>query len=292
MPKRLLDCRDFETLDEYLRLALEEDGAWNDVTTLAIASESALARATMIVKQRGVFCGALAAERVFRLMDSRMNIEPLLADGAWAEAGTPAMRVRGPLRGLLSAERLALNLVQRLSGIATLTRRFVEAAGGRAMILDTRKTTPLWRALERYAVRAGGAANHRFALDDMFMIKDNHADAAGGVGAAVRRAAEYRQALAARGKPLLRIAAEARTADEALEAAEAGADIVMLDNMTPEQARQAIEALPAGAEAEITGGVTLANIARYAEAGAARISIGAVTHSAPALDVSLDLEME
>ncbi|MCX7016159.1 MAG: carboxylating nicotinate-nucleotide diphosphorylase [Candidatus Sumerlaeota bacterium] len=279
---RLTHISDTATLDLYLRLALEEDGAFADATCQAIVPETARMRAVMIAKEGGVFCGGIVAERVFRLIDPQLRVRRLAREGAAVEPKQRLMTIHGRVRSILSAERVALNFVQRLSGIATLTRKFVEAiANPRVSLLDTRKTTPLWRALERYAVRSGGGRNHRFALDDMIMIKENHADAIGGVGRAVERAR--------RARPDLRIAAEARTEAEAREAAEAGADLIMLDNMSASEIRRALRAIAGRAPTEATGGVTLRTARSLARTGVDRLSVGAITHSAPALDVSLDL---
>jgi nicotinate-nucleotide pyrophosphorylase (carboxylating) len=279
---RLTDLEDVEALDAYLLLALEEDGAWDDATSLAVIPASARAKAGMIAKEQGVFCGGIIAERLFRLRDAGVRVHRAAREGRLVRRGARLLTVEGALRSILSVERTALNFAQRLSGIATMTRRFVEAAGDRRVsVLDTRKTTPLWRALERHAVRCGGGKNHRFALDDMILIKNNHADAVGSVERAVERAREKR--------PDLRVAAEARDLRETEEAARAGADIILLDNMGPAQARRAVRRVGGRARVEITGGLTLRNAAAFARAGADRLSVGALTHSAPALDLALHL---
>lgn len=280
---RLKDIADTEALDAYLTLALQEDGAWDDVTSKSVVPPSQRGRARMFTKAPGVFCGGIIAQRVFHLMDPALEVNILAREGQAIAPRDLLMRVEGSLRSILSAERTALNFVQSLSGVATRTRQLVQAIdGAKASILDTRKTTPLWRALERHAVLAGGGRNHRFALDDMVMIKNNHADAVGGVGIAIAKARAHQSDL-----PL---AAEARTLQEAAQAVEAGADVVMLDNMTVARIRKAVAMIGHRAQVEVTGGVTLRNIASLAHTGVDRISVGAVTHSAPALDISLHLE--
>jgi nicotinate-nucleotide pyrophosphorylase (carboxylating) len=205
------------------------------------------------------------------------------ADGDWIEdVPQDVAEVAGSARALLAGERVALNLLQRLSGIATASRRAVEAAGGRLTILDTRKTTPGLRMLEKWAVRLGGASNHRFALFDGVLIKDNHIRAAGSLGEAVRRAR-------ARVAPALRIEVEASTLAEVEEAVRSGADIILLDNMTPAQMREAVAAIGGRARTEASGGITLANLAEVAATGVDYASMGSLTHSAPALDISLKL---
>jgi len=277
---RLTDVRDTKTLDAYLRLALLEDGAWDDATSLSVIPAGKQAKARIFAKARGVYCGGIVAERVFKLLDGNIVVKRLAREGREVNPGDKVVSLTGPLRSLLSAERVALNFIQRLSGIATLSSKFTRHIGvNKVILLDTRKTTPLWRALERHAVRTGGGRNHRFALDDMVMIKDNHADAIGGVRSAIERARSKR--------PDLPIAAEARTVAQARAAAEVGADIVMLDNMTPAQIRRSVEAVAGRAQTEATGGANVRNIAALARTGVDRISVGALTHSAPALDFSM-----
>lgn len=280
---RLTSINDTEVLESYLLLALQEDGAWNDVTCEALVPASQRGRAKMFSKSEGVFCGGMIAERVFHLMDPALEVKIRASEGHPMKPGEVLLNVEGSLRSILSAERTALNFVQRLSGVASMTNKLVRALGhGKASILDTRKTTPLWRALQRHAVVVGGGKNHRFALDDMIMIKNNHADAIGGVGLAVTKARAH--------LPHLPLAAEARTLDEARQALEAGADIIMLDNMTLDQVREAVGMIQDRALVEVTGGVTLENVGEMAVTGVDRISVGAITHSAPAMDISLHLE--
>ncbi len=270
-------------LDAFLRRALREDIGHGDVTTEAIVPPGATARGVVRVKEAGVVAGLAVAARVFALLDPESTWRAHAADGDWiGDVPRDAAEVAGSARALLSGERVALNLLQRLSGIATAAHRAVEAAGGRLTVLDTRKTTPGLRMLEKWAVRLGGASNHRFALFDGVLIKDNHIRAAGGLGEAVRRA---RAGVA----PGLKIEVEAGTLAEVEEAVAAGADIILLDNMTPAQMRQAVDAIGGRARTEASGGITLANLAEIAATGVDFASMGALTHSAPALDISLKL---
>ncbi len=280
---RLTHIDDHEALDAYLMLALQEDGAWDDVTSKAVVPPSSMGRAKMFSKSEGVFCGGLIAKRIFEIMDDSLEISLKVKDGHYMKPGETLLTIKGSLRSILSAERTALNFAQNLSGVATMTRKLVHAISKcKASVLDTRKTTPLWRALERHAVLAGGGRNHRFALDDMIMIKNNHADAVGGVGCAIRKARAH--------TPDLPLAAEARDFAEVEEAVEAGADVIMLDNMTLEQIREAVRMINHRALVEVTGGVTLRNIASLAHTGVDRISVGAITHSAPSMDIAMHLE--
>jgi nicotinate-nucleotide pyrophosphorylase (carboxylating) len=273
------------SLDRLLASALEEDLGSGDVTTLAVVDEGLAARAVFWAKASGVVAGLPVAARVLALVDPEVVFAPLVAEGAAVGPGTALARAEGRAASLLQAERVALNFLQRLSGVATLTARFVAAAGGRAEILDTRKTTPGLRWLERYAVRLGGGRNHRFGLSDGILIKDNHVRAAGGVAAAVRRAR-------ARGPRGLRIEVECTTLEEVDAALQAGADIVLLDNMTPPLLAEAVARVAGRARTEASGGVTLDNVAAVAATGVDAISVGALTHSAPALDISLEFEVE
>jgi nicotinate-nucleotide pyrophosphorylase (carboxylating) len=229
-----------------------------------------------------VIFGIEVGEAVFRELDPGAELERLAAEGEWRDGG-PVLRVTGAVRAILGAERTALNFMQRLSGVATLTARYVEAVAGTGVgILDTRKTTPGLRVLEKAAVRAGGGHSHRFGLFDMVLIKENHAAAAGGVGEAVRRA---RTAFAD-----LPLEVECRTPEEIAEALDAGAPRILLDNMTPEQLSAAVEQVGGRAELEASGGITLETVREKAVAGLDWISVGALTHSAPALDLSLILD--
>jgi nicotinate-nucleotide pyrophosphorylase (carboxylating) len=262
--------------------ALSEDLGGGDVTSAATVPADARARATITQKSPGVIFGLDAAEAAFRALDPDARIERRASEGEWREGG-PVLEVEGSARALLAAERTALNFLARLSGIATLTARCVrETAGTRTRILDTRKTTPGLRTLEKAAVRAGGGVNHRAGLYDAILIKENHAAMAGGVGEAVRRA---RQAA-----PDLPLEVECRTLAEIDEALAAGAPRLLLDNMGPEELRAAVERVGGRAETEASGGITPDSIRVHAATGVDFISLGALTHSAPALDLSLILE--
>ncbi|HEU4973806.1 MAG TPA: carboxylating nicotinate-nucleotide diphosphorylase [Baekduia sp.] len=263
--------------------ALAEDVGDGDVTTQATVPDGATAVATVTQKAPGVVFGFELAEEAFRQADSGARLERLSPEGAWQEPGTPVLRVAGTAAGILVAERTALNFLQRLSGIATLTARYVRAVEGtRAKILDTRKTTPTLRPLEKAAVVAGGGTSHRFGLYDMVLIKENHVTAAGGVGAAVRAARER--------FPDLPLDVECETAEQVGEALEAGAPRILLDNMSPEQMRAIVADVGDRAELEASGGIDLDTVRKVAETGVHFISVGALTHSAPSLDLSLILE--
>ncbi|BDG23919.1 carboxylating nicotinate-nucleotide diphosphorylase [Thermus thermophilus] len=268
-------------LEEALRAWLREDLGQGDLTSLLVVPEDLEGEAVILAKEEGVLAGLWVAERVFALADPRTAFAPLVAEGARVAEGTEVARVRGPLRGILAGERLALNLLQRLSGIATLTRAYVEAlAGTKAQILDTRKTTPGLRALEKYAVRVGGGRNHRYGLFDGILLKENHVRAAGGVGEAVRRAK-------ARAPHYLKVEVEVRDLAELEEALEAGADLILLDNFPLEALREAVRRVGGRVPLEASGNMTLERARAAAEAGVDYISVGALTHSAKALDLSL-----
>ncbi len=268
--------------------ALAEDVGSGDVTTLATIPETATATALLRARQPLVLAGLGLAEQAFRTLDSAVQFERPARDGDPLPAGATALIIRGNARALLTAERVALNFVQRLSGIATLTARYVkEISGTGARVLDTRKTTPGLRALEKFAVRCGGGQNHRFGLHDMVLIKDNHLAALRGaqpnpVAAAIQRArAQY---------PKLKVEAEADTLEQALQAAEAGADFILLDNMPPALLREAVSRIAGRSKTEASGGVRLETIRTIAETGVDFISVGALTHSATAVDLGLDFE--
>ncbi len=268
--------------------ALAEDVGSGDVTTLATIPETATATALLRARQPLVLAGLALAEEAFRTLDPAVQFERPARDGDHLPAGTTALIIRGNARALLTAERVALNFVQRLSGIATLTARYVkEISGTGARVLDTRKTTPGLRALEKFAVRCGGGQNHRFGLHDMVLIKDNHLAALRGaqpnpVAAAIQRArAQY---------PKLKVEAEADTLEQALQAAEAGADFILLDNMPPALLREAVSRIAGRSKTEASGGVRLETIRTIAETGVDFISVGALTHSATAVDLGLDFE--
>lgn len=278
-------------LSSLLAMALFEDVGPGDVTSLATIPERQMGSGRIFAKQAGVLCGVEVARRVMELVDPRVKMRALARDGEELEAGQAIARLSGPVRSILTAERVMLNFLQRLSGVATLTHRYVRAlreAGSAMDVVDTRKTTPLWRALERHAVRAGGGVNHRFALYDMYMIKNNHVDASGGVGEALRRVHAHNKASA--GKRLL-VSVEARNLAEVRAILDEGADLILLDNMRPAQLRRAAEIIGGRARTEITGGVTLSSVSTLASLPIDRVSIGALTHSAPALDISLHVEL-
>lgn len=270
--------------DALIRRALDEDVGSGDVTTDATVAADARGHGVLVAKSRLVVAGLDVAFAVFKAVaDGRaLAVETLVKDGDRVEAGTVLAVVDGPAAALLTAERTALNLLQRLSGIATATRAAVDAAGGRITILDTRKTTPTLRALEKYAVRVGGGRNHRFGLYDLVLIKDNHIRLAGGVAAAV--------AAARRRAPGMPIEIEAQSVAQAAEAADAGADIVLLDNLSTPQIRAAVERIGGRAKTEISGNVTIARLPELATTGADFVSMGALTHSAQAADISFEIE--
>jgi len=268
-----------------VRHALAEDlGGAGDITTEGTVPPDQQARATVLAKSPCVVAGLDVACEAFRQLDPGIAVTVHHPDGTWCEPGTVVAEIRGRAAALLTAERTALNFLQRLSGTATMARRFVDAAGGRITVLDTRKTTPLMRSLEKYAVRAGGATNHRFGLDDGILIKDNHVRLAGGVAAAVQRMREASQGLP--------IEVEAQSLDQVDAALEAGADIILLDNLTTPENIEAVRHCRGRAKTEISGGVTLARIPELAATGADFVSVGGLTHSAPAADLSFEIEPE
>ena len=266
---------------------LQEDMGRGDITTQSTLMRSQSAKGRFIAKEAMIVCGLEAAESVFSTLDSQQQIEAFVSDGDEVEAGKVIARTTGFADVLLAGERLALNLMQRLSGIATLTREFVRAVEGtQAQIVDTRKTTPGLRMLEKYAVLTGGARNHRFGLDDGVLIKDNHIALAGGVATAVGRA---RKAVG----HLHKVEVEVSKESDLREAIEAGADIIMLDNRTPEETHQLVELarrLAPQVLLESSGGITLETARAYAEAGVDLISVGALTHSARAMDISFKIQ--
>jgi nicotinate-nucleotide pyrophosphorylase (carboxylating) len=272
---------DYEGL---VRRALDEDIGAGDVTTEATVAADALGHGVFVAKSRLVVAGLEVAFAVFKAVagDRPLAIETLVTDGDRVESGTVLAVVNGPAAALLTAERTALNLLQRLSGIATATRAAVDATGGRIAVLDTRKTTPTLRALEKYAVRVGGGRNHRFGLYDLVLIKDNHVRLAGGVTKAV--------AAARRRSPGMPIEIEAQTVAQAAEAADAGADIVLLDNLSTTHIRAAVERIGGRAKTEISGNVTIARLPELATTGADFVSMGALTHSVQAADISFEIE--
>jgi nicotinate-nucleotide pyrophosphorylase (carboxylating) len=268
--------------------ALAEDLGGGDVTTHATVPESAMARARMNAREPLVVAGLAFVEAAFLELSPKVKIARLVSDGAVLTKESPILEVAGPTRALLSAERVALNFVQRLSGVATLTSRFVQAVKGTsARILDTRKTTPGWRRFEKYAVACGGGRNHRLGLFDLILIKDNHLvalrdESPNAIAAAVRRARDAH--------PGLKVEVEADTLAQVDQAVTAGADIVLLDNMTLEDLTRAVQKCRGRSLTEASGGVNLNTVRAIAETGVDFISVGALTHSAPAVDIGLDFE--
>jgi nicotinate-nucleotide pyrophosphorylase (carboxylating) len=272
-----------DTIDRVVELALAEDVGDGDVTTEALVPADLLCRAQLLIEEPGVVCGIAAAAAVFRALDADVRVDAVLDDGAIV-TDVPAVvaEIQGPAQAVLTGERTALNLFARLSGIATLTRRYVELTEGTgATILDTRKTTPGLRALEKYAVRCGGGSNHRAGLYDAVLVKENHLRVAGGISPAVALLRER-----ADGFPL---EVEAETLEQVGEALAAGVERILLDNMTPEQVAAAVALVAGRAELEASGGVSLATVRAYAETGVDFISIGALTHGARSLHVSLEV---
>ncbi|MCP8938338.1 carboxylating nicotinate-nucleotide diphosphorylase [Alsobacter sp. SYSU M60028] len=273
-------------IDAAVRAALEEDlGRAGDITTLATIPAGATATAEIAARKPGVLAGMALARAAFRIYDPQVRFEALHEDGAPLEPGTAVARVEGPARSVLSSERVALNYLGRLSGIATLTAAYVaRVAHTQARIVCTRKTTPGQRAFEKYAVRCGGGFNHRFGLDDAVLIKDNHIAVAGGVVPALRAAK------AAIGH-LVKVEIEVDRLDQLAEVIEEGADVVLLDNMAPDLLRQAVAMVAGRLRTEASGGVNLDTVAAIAETGVDMISVGALTHSASVLDLGLDIRI-
>ena len=269
--------------DAVARALAEDLGGAGDVTSAATIGAGVQARAILVARAAGVIAGLPLVVETCRQVDAGIEVELSASDGDMVEAGAVVATLTGPAQGILTAERTALNFVGHLSGIATATRRLVDAvAGTRARIADTRKTTPGLRALEKYAVRCGGGVNHRFGLGDAILIKDNHIAAAGGVGNAVRAAR-------ARASHMLTIEVEVDTLAQLDEALDAGAQVVLLDNMSPAELAMAVARIDGRAVAEASGGITLEGVRAVAEAGVDVISSGWITHSAPRLDVALDV---
>ena len=268
-------------MDKYILSALEEDISSEDVTTNAVMREALQGEVDLICKQDGVIAGLPVFERTFKLLDNNTQVEFFCKDGDTVTKGQLLAKVYGDIRVLLSGERVALNYLQRMSGIATYTRNMVKLfEGTNTKLLDTRKTTPNMRIFEKYAVRVGGGHNHRYNLSDGVLLKDNHIGAAGSVTKAVQMAKEY--------APFVRkIEVEVETLDMVKEAVAAGADIIMLDNMTVDEMREAIRIIDGRAETECSGNVTKENVAQLTALGVNYISSGALTHSAPILDISL-----
>jgi len=277
----------FEPLDpghfrELVRRALAEDFGWGDVTTEGVIDRDQKARAVILAKSPCVIAGLEVALETFRQLDPAVAATIHHGDGTRVDPGTEVAELRGQATALLTAERTALNFLQRLSGTATLTRQFVDAAGGKIAVLDTRKTTPTLRVVEKYAVRAGGGINHRSGLDDGILIKDNHIRLVGSVGNAVTRMRKANREMPTE--------VEAQSLDQVDEALAAAADIVLLDNLSTPDIIEAVKRCRGRAKTEISGGVTLARMPELAATGADYVSIGALTHSAPAADISFEIE--
>ncbi|MCH5346695.1 MAG: carboxylating nicotinate-nucleotide diphosphorylase [Muribaculaceae bacterium] len=272
-----------QLIDDLLTLAFAEDIGDGDHTTLSTIHADEIGRQRLIVKEEGILAGVDIARRVFEKFDPSLRMTVYINDGAHVKPGDVAFVVEGPVRSLLQTERTMLNIMQRMSGIATVTAKYQQKLDGlKAKVLDTRKTTPGMRILEKEAVKIGGGCNHRIGLFDMILIKDNHVDFAGGIPQAVSAAKNY---LKEKGKDL-KIELEVRNTEEILQALEAGVDRIMLDNFTPAQTREAVELIAGRVEIESSGGITLDTIRDYGEAGVDFISVGALTHSVKGLDMS------
>lgn len=267
--------------DELIRMALKEDISTEDVSTNAVMPDYKKGRVQLICKQSGVICGLSVFERTFRILDGQTEVKAYVADGDEVEKGELLAEVTGDIRVLLSGERVALNFLQRMSGIATYTRRMAELLkGSKTTLLDTRKTTPNMRIFEKYAVKVGGGSNHRYNLSDGILLKDNHIGAAGGVKNAIQMAKKYASFVR-------KIEIEVESPAMAAEAAEAGADIIMLDNMSVGDMKKAIKLINGRALTECSGNITKENIRDIIDTGVDYVSSGALTHSAPILDLSL-----
>lgn len=275
-------------MDKIIDSALAEDVSKGDVTSETLIPAELRGKASLLAKAQGIVAGTEVASRVFQRVDPSLQIEVLIQDGAKIKPGDIIVTVSGKVSSILKAERTALNFLQRLSGIATLTARYVaEVKGLAARILDTRKTTPGLRILEKYAVRVGGGQNHRLHLGDMMLIKDNHLSALRATGMSLKDIVAVAKKKAPRG---IKVEVEVSNAQEAREAVAGGADIIMLDNMSPEEMRRVVSQVPDPIKTEASGGINLDNVRAVAESGVDFISIGALTHSAPTLDINLELK--
>ena len=274
-----------ELVDKLIDLSFAEDIGDGDHTTLCCIPENAMGKSHLLIKEDGILAGVEIAKEVFHRFDPKMKVEVLMGDGSRVKKGDIVMIVTGKIRSLLQTERLMLNIMQRMSGIATMTDRYVQRLKGTGTrVLDTRKTTPGMRMLEKQAVKIGGGCNHRIGLFDMILLKDNHVDFAGGIANAINRAKAY---LKEKGKNL-KIEIEVRNMDELEQAlACGGVDRIMLDNFTPEQTKIAVDRIAGAVETESSGGITFATLRKYAECGVTYISVGALTHSVKGLDLSL-----
>ena len=267
--------------DELIKMALREDISSEDVSTNAVMPEAQEGEVELLSKQDGIICGMDVYERVFKILDDGVVVEKYVKDGDEVKKGQLMAKVRGDVRVLLSGERVALNYLQRMSGIATYTHEVAALLeGSKTVLLDTRKTTPNMRIFEKYAVRCGGGQNHRYNLSDGILLKDNHIGAAGSVKKAIQMAKEY--------APFVRkIEIETETLDQVKEAVEAGADIIMLDNMDPATMKEAVKIIDGRAKTECSGNVTRENIVNIIDSGVDYVSSGAITYSAPILDISM-----
>ena len=279
-----------EQIDHIIDLALVEDIGQGDVTSEVLIPPELEGRAYILVKAEGVLAGGEVAKKVFLQVDPSINVEILIKDGAKIKPGNIAVTITGKVISILKAERVALNFLSKLSGIASQTAQYIARTQGlNARIVDTRKTTPGLRILEKYAVRMGGGQNHRFHLADAVLIKDNHLVVLHALGMSLKDIVATAKQNAPGG---LKVEVEVNTTQEALEAAEAGADIIMLDNMCPDEMRHAVSIIPSQVEIEASGGINLDNVRNAAETGVDIISVGALTHSSKALDISLELELQ
>ena len=277
-----------EQIDSIIDLALAEDLGHGDVTTEALILPELQGKASMLVKAKGILAGGEVVKRVFLRIDPTLKVEVLIKDGAKVQPGDIVATICGKVVSILKAERVALNFLQRLSGIASQTAQYIAKIHGlNVNIADTRKTTPGLRLLEKYAVRMGGGQNHRLHLGDGILIKDNHIAALRALGISLEDIVAKAKKNAPRG---LKVEVEVRTTQEALDAVEAGADIIMLDNMSPDEMRRVVSLVSGQVITEASGGITLANVRTVAETGINLISVGALTHSSKALDISLELE--
>jgi len=277
-----------EQVDNIIDLALAEDISHGDVTTEALIPPELQGRASILLKAKGILAGGEVAKRVFLRVDPSLRVEVLIKDGVKVQPGDTVAIISGSAASILKAERVALNFLQRLSGIASQTAKYIAKTRGLVVnITDTRKTTPGLRLLEKYAVRMGGGQNHRFHLGDGILVKDNHLAALRALGMSLKDIVAKAKQDAPGG---LKVEVEVNTTQEALDAVEGGADIIMLDNMSPDEMRRIVSLIPGQVKIEASGGITLANVRMVAEAGVNVLSIGALTHSSEALDMSLELE--
>jgi nicotinate-nucleotide pyrophosphorylase (carboxylating) len=275
----------FQQVKQLIEVAIEEDIGRGDVTTEATIAEHVMAHAWLVTKQDTVLAGIEVFAKVYAALDSSICIMPSYKDGDLLSAGTVVARLEGRARSLLGGERVALNFLQRLSGIATLTRRYVDAVRGyHVEIVDTRKTTPGWRVLEKYAVRVGGGKNHRHDLGDGVLIKDNHIVAAGGISEAVKRARQHSH-------HLLKIEVEVETLEQVVEALQVGVEVIMLDNMSTTVMAEGVKIIGGRALVEASGGIDLETVVEIARTGVDLISVGRLTHSAPSADIHIEFEM-